>query len=161
MTVLLSIVRHVPVAGGHRMDLRTWDLDADELSLQALFLDLRERLLPDEVCLLAEIDEPAQTYFVGVVFERHVGPVIQDATLDPPNLRGRDWADVVFLPGFHDPVPELDASTAVRQIHLVADLGRPTGPRDDDRNAANFGAHEIVVTEVEDRATHEILQDVL
>src|SRR5207245_11504333 len=120
-----------------------------------------DRATRDEVLLRAEIDEPSQPYFIGVVFERHVGPVVQDATLDPPNLRGRDRADVVFLPRLHDPVPELDASTAVRQVHLVADLGRPTGPRDDDRNAADFGAHEIVVTEVEDRATHEILQDVL
>src|SRR2546428_12138678 len=150
MANLLAVFLHVPELRRPRVNLGPLDLHAHELSLHAFLLDLRERLLPDEVRLLVEIHEPAQAHLVPVVLERHVGPVVQNSSLDPPNLEGRNGADVVFLPGLYDPVPEFNATTAVRQIDFVANFRCPTGPRDHDRNSVNLLTHEVIVSEIED-----------
>src|SRR2546422_10316323 len=141
MANLLAVLLHVPELRCPRVNLRALDLHTDKLSLHALLLDLHKRLLPDEVRLLVEIHEPTQAHLVRVVLERHVGPVVQDSPLDPPNLRGRTGADVVFLPSLHDPVPKFDAPTAVRQIDLVANFRGPTGPGDHDGDSVDLLPH--------------------
>src|SRR2546427_9108886 len=151
MAGLLSVLLHVPELRRPGVNLWALDLHAHQPSLHAVLLDLRERLLSDEIRLLVQIHEPAQAHYVRVVLGRHVGAVVQDAPLDPPNLRGRDRADVVLLAGFHDPVPEFHAAAAVRQIYLVAHLRGPTGPRDHDGDAADLRVHEVIVPEIEDR----------
>src|SRR3989442_4333451 len=161
MANLSAFLLHVPELRRPRVNLRALDLHTDKLPLPTLLLDLRKRLIPDEVRLLVEIHEPAQAHLVRVVLERHVGPVVQNSPLNPPNLRGRNGADVVLLPSLHDPVPEFDAPTAVRQIDFVANFRRPTGPRNHDRNSVDLLAHEVVVSEVEDRRADEIPEHVL
>src|SRR2546428_4446112 len=161
MANLLAVLLHVPELRCPRVNLRALDLHTDKLSLHALLLDLHKRLLPDEVRLLVEIHEPAQAYLVRVVLERHVGPIVQNSSLDPPNLGGRNGPDVVSLPGFHDPVPEFDAPTAVRQIDFVAHLRRPPGPGDHDGNSVDLRPHEVIVSEIEDLGADETLEHVL
>src|SRR6266540_6540216 len=118
----LAVLLHVPEFRRPRVDLRTMNLDARELPLDAHFLDSREGLLPDEVRLLFEVDEPPEVDLVRVVLERHVGAVVQDPRLDPSDLGGRDRPDVVLLARLHDPVPQLEASAPVEEIDLVPDL---------------------------------------
>src|SRR5437867_1274828 len=59
------------------------DLDANEFSFHALPLDLRERLLPDEVRLLVYVHEPAESCRVRVRVWVDVGWTFHDSRLDP------------------------------------------------------------------------------
>src|SRR5437667_135934 len=110
---LLSILLHIPKFRGPGVDLRAMNLNADELPLHAFLLNFRERLLPNEIRFLIQIHEPAEVDFVRVVFQGHVGPVVQNPCLDPSDLRGRNRADVVLLPGLEDSVPEFDPTAAI------------------------------------------------
>src|SRR6266566_471647 len=105
MAHILALLLHVPEFRPPRVDLRTMDLYARELALDAGFLDPREGLLSDEVRLLVRVDEPPEVDLVRIVLERHVGAVVQDSRLDPADLGGSDRPHVVLLARLHDPVP--------------------------------------------------------
>src|SRR6267378_6538078 len=147
MPDLLAVTCHVPELGRPRVNRRTLDLQADELPPDAFLLDPLESLFPDEVRLLVEVDEPAEVHLVRIVLERHVGSVIQDARLDPADLRRSDRPDLVLLPRVHDPIPQLDAATPVTQVDFVPYFRGPPGPCDDDRNPVDVGIQEMVVPE--------------
>ena len=127
------------------------DLDADELAIDALRADLLERRLADVVGVL-RLDQPLEAHDLErLVGDGHVRAVVEDAGLDAARLARRDRPDVVRLAGLHDPVPQVAAARRVAQVDLVADLARPAGPADDDRDAVDLGRQRPVVLDVERR----------
>src|SRR5206468_8338517 len=102
------------------------DLDPDELPLGAFVLDALEGRLADEVARLVEVDRPSEPDFVGVVLDRHVRAVVQDARLDAADIRRTRGAEVVLLSRLDDDVPERPALRTDEQIQLVSNLDRQT-----------------------------------
>src|SRR5207247_10606840 len=129
-----------PSSGGHgpfrhvELDRLAVDLDADEPPLRTFVLEACEGRFADEVARLVEVDGPSEAHLIGVVLDRHVRAVVQDARLDAADIRGARGPAVVLLPRLHDRVPELSSERAVEEVQLVADLPRPTGASDEERN---------------------------
>src|SRR5207245_8286993 len=118
--------------------LRSHYLDPDEFPLHAIPLDSGQRRLAEIVRLLVFVHGPSEPDLVRVVVEHDVRTVVQDARLDPTNLRRGDRADVVLRPGGDDRVPESLAELRIAQVQLVAALGAPARPRDDARDSVEL-----------------------
>src|SRR5256712_2093813 len=142
-------------------DLVTQDLDSDELFLRTLFLDLSQRRSADEVVFLVQIDEPSQTSLVRVVIPIDVRRIVQDPGLDPAVLGGTSGPKGERLPGRHDAVPQIGSSRSVAQIDLVSDLGGPSRPRNDYRDAIDCSLEKGVVFQIRDRWAHERAEHIL
>src|SRR2546425_1014758 len=142
-------------------DLVTRDLDTDELLLRALLPDFSQRGPADEVAFLVQIDEPSQTSLVRVVIPIDVRRIVQDPGLDPAVLGGTSGPKGERLPGRHDAVPQIGSSSSVAQIDLVSDLGGPSRPRNDYRDAIDCRFEKVVVFQIQDRWAHERAEHIL
>src|SRR5262249_48816095 len=137
------------------------DLDADDLLLDTLVTDPRERLARDEVGVAVEIDEPIQPELEGVVFVRHVGAPVEDASLDPADVHGTGRPNLVRAACLHDPLPEVVSARRVEEVDLVADLRRPARAGEDELDAVEVETAEVVVAEIEDVVAEQVAHDVL
>src|SRR5712692_1079985 len=106
----------VPVIRDPGPEGGAFDLDTDELALEALLLHPSERGLPEVVRPLVLVHGPAEAHLVRIVVEHDVRTVVQDSRLDPPDLGRGDRPDVVLGPRAHDRIPELLAEPRVAQI---------------------------------------------
>src|SRR5437899_4368471 len=151
-----------PSSGGHgpfrhvELDRLAVDLEADELPLRAFVIDACEGRLADEVARLVEVHGPSEADLVRIVLDRHVRAVVQDARLDPADIRGTRGPEVVLLPRLHDGVPELPAERAVEKVQLVADLSRPTGASDEERNPVEVRLRKEVVWQGRDLVPKQV-----
>jgi hypothetical protein len=141
---------------------RPTDVDPDELPVDAFLGDPSQRVLADEVRVLIQLDEPLQPADVERrVLAPHVRSVVEDAGLDPARLRWRDRADPVCPARLLDQAPQLISPRRVAEVELVADLSRPPGAGDHERDAVHLGFRAPVVPEVGDRVAEQVADHVL
>src|SRR5439155_21342108 len=132
------------------------DLDPDELAIDALPGEASERLLPDEILRLVELDVPLQPGDVERrVLRADVGAVVEDAGLDPSGFARCDRADPERFAGFLDPSPEVIPARAVLEVDLVAHLAGPTGAGDHDRDPVDGRLGAPVIAEIGDRVAEQ------
>src|SRR5437867_4816368 len=142
-------------------DLLPGDFHDDEFSRRAVLLDLLQRLLPDEVVFLIEVDQPSQACLVWVVIQVDVGGIVQDARLDPTVFGGAGGPKVEPLAGSHHALPKISAPASVAQVDLVSDFGGPAGPRHEDRDSIDLRVEEMIVREIQDAWTGEGTEKIL
>src|SRR5437867_8622025 len=109
----------VPVVRDPSPEGGAFDLDPDELSLDALLLHSSERGLSEVVRPFVLVHRPTETDLVRIVVEHDVRAVIQDPRPDPPDLGRGDRPDVILGPPPHDPIPRLPPDPPAPQIHPV------------------------------------------
>ncbi len=145
---------------GHRLAA---DVDPDELAVeQVAVADLLQPRAAEEVRLLVPLDEPLEPAHVQRrVLDPDVRAVVEDPGLDPAGLARRDHADPVRLPRLEHALEQLVAAARVLQVELVADLPRPPGPADHDRDAVDLGLGAEVVPEVGHRVAEQVAHHVL
>src|SRR5438132_3430947 len=90
------IARHVEI------EPRAVDLDPRQLLPDSLLLDAAQCGAPDELGRLVELDQPLEPYLVGIVLERHVDAVVEDAGFDAADVGGAGRRDAEGLAGRHD-----------------------------------------------------------
>ena len=129
-------------------DLLSGDFHADEFPRRTVLLDLLQRLLPDEVVFLIEVDQPSQACLIWVVIQVDVGGIVQDARLDPSVLGGTGGPKVEPLARFPHAPPKLGPPASVAEIDLVSDFGGPAGPRHEDRDSIDLRVEEMIVREI-------------
>ena len=134
---------------------RAWsaDLDADQLAVDPPLVDRAQRVAADEVLLLLELDHPlvAVADLVGVLLDRHVAAMREDASLDPPDVTGSGRREAMRLAGLDQRVPQLEpVATGVAEIELIAELARVAGARNDKPHAVKLAVDHVVVRDLED-----------
>src|SRR3989441_11381768 len=143
-------LRHV------EFDWRAINLHAHELALRSLFLDSLKGGFADEVLRLLQVDGPAEADLIRVVFDRHVGAVVQDPRLDAPDIGGTCWPNAVRLAGLDHRVPEIPSAGRVEEIQFVPDLSGPSGAGHEERDAVQFRGREKVVGKVRDLLAEQV-----
>ena len=84
-----------------------------------------------DLVVVVELHEPLEAGdLVRVVGDVHVVAVVEDPRLEATLIARRGHAQLELLAGVDDGVPQLECPTRVAQVHLVAELGGPPGPRD-------------------------------
>src|SRR5215204_4139562 len=146
------------------------ELYADHLAAHALVRNTPERLLADKVGFLIQLHRVPQVRLVrvqevvvtvAVVVQRDVGPVAQDAGLDPPDLGRSDRREVVGLAGLEHHIPEFDAVAAgIPEVYLEPYLAGVAGPRDHDVHAFEVVFVHPVVLEVEDLLAEDVHHEI-
>src|SRR5215218_9744109 len=141
-------------------------LHADHLALDPFGRDTLQRLFPDEVGLLVQIDRVFQPGLVGiqervvaveVVVQRYIGAVAEDAGLHPSDLARPDHREVVRLTGLEHPVPELHPVAAgISQVDLVPHLAGISGPGDDDVHTVELVLGHPVVPDVQNLVAEKV-----
>src|SRR5207249_7721138 len=101
------------------------DLETDDLLLDPLLADPRERLPAHEIGVAVQVDEPVQPQLERVVLVGHVGTPVEYASLDPADVDRAGRADLVRGSRLHDPFPQIRSARGVEQIDLVPDLRGP------------------------------------
>src|SRR3989454_3907591 len=111
------IARHVEI------EPRAVDLDPRQLPPDSLLLDAAQCGAPDELGRLVELDQALEPYLVGIVLERHVDAVVEDAGFDAADVGGAGRRDAEGLAGRHDAGPQLRAARRPRGVDLVDERG--------------------------------------
>src|SRR2546422_2531871 len=161
VTHLPAVRMNIPVVRDPGSERFARDFDPHELPPHAFPLDPSNRCFAEIVRPLVLVNRPAQPDLIGTIVEHDVGTVVQDAGLNPTDLRRRNGPDLVLRSGGHDGVPELLPEFRVAKVQLVSAFRAPPGPGNDQGDAIEFRLRQVVVLKAEDLLAKEVHHDVL